>query len=221
MSELGGRDTLIDTRKRIFANVEQILNGEVNSINLKGYTSLDSKEEIEYLLGMLIQIRNDLSGIARFFDGKLISEYLTENRLPQLNIKEIINSLELSRKRSLWLQEELKKDIIIPSGANHHEFFLDRVERIRSDGKEGETLLVIAHNDIILKVSGPTILLDYIQKELSKAEKWTEHEILHGIPLPVSTALLDGEVRSLKARFIDLRDKVRDIIDQIEHLLVP
>ena len=221
MGDLGERGALIDIRKRIFAYVGQILNGEVNSINLKEYTFIDSEEEIEYLLNKLVQIRNDLSSLEKFLAARIDSRILNDNRLPDLNIKGIIDSLDESRRRSIWLQDELKKDIIIPPGANHHEFFMDRVERPGSDGSEDKTLLIIAHNGIILKVSGPERLIDYIQAELSSAEKWTEHEILHGIPLPASTALLDYEIRTLKAKFIDLRDKARDIIDQIEHLLVP
>lgn len=221
MGNLGERGALIDTRKRIFAHVEKILDGDIGKIDIKPNTIPESQEEIEYLLGRLLQIRNDLSGLERLFNGKLTGGNLTENRLPQLNLKEIINSLELSKKRSLWLQDELKKDIIIPPGANHHEFFFERMERSGSDGGKEETLFIIAHNGIVLKVSGPVQLIDYIQSELSSAEKWTEHEILHGIPLPASAALLDDEVRSLRARFIDMRDKARNIIDQIEHLLVP
>jgi hypothetical protein len=221
MGDTGHRGILIEARKRIFAHVDEILNGDTGKIDIKPDTIPESQEEIEYLLSKLIQIRSDLSGIERFFDARFTGGILNENRLPQINLGEIINSLELSKKRSLWLQEELKKDIIIPPGADHHEYFLERVEKIRSDGKEVETLLIIAHNDIILKVSGPPILLDFIQKELSRVERWTEHEILHGIPLPASTAVLDNEIRSLKTTFIDLRDKSRDIIDQIEHLLVP
>lgn len=221
MANIGERGVLIEARKRVFAHIEEILNGGAVEASIKPDTFPDSQEEVEYLLGRLIQIRDDLLGIKRFFDGRLIGEILTENRLPQLNLKEIIYSLEPSKKRSLWLQEEIKKDIIIPPGANHHEFFFERVERSRSDGSREETLFIIAHNGIALKISGPERLIDYIQAELSSAERWTEHEILHGIPLPASTALLDDEIRSLKARFIDLRDKARDVIDQIEHLLVP
>lgn len=220
MGAIGGRVSLIDTRKRIFAHIEKILDGDIGKIDIKPNTISESQEEIEYLLGRLLQIRNDLSGLERLFNGKLTGGNLAENRLPQLNLKEIIESLDLSKKKSLWLQDELKKDIIIPPGANHHEFFFERMERSGSDGGKEETLFIIAHNGIILKVSGPGLLIDHIQAELSSAEKWTEHEILHGIPLPASTALLDNEIRSLKARFIDLRDKARDIIDQIEHLLV-
>ncbi len=221
MGDMGDRGILIEARKRIFTLVENILNGEVSEVDLEPGTLPDSQEEIEYLLGRLLKIRSDISGLEKVFNGKLTCRNLTENMLPQLNLREIINSLELSKKRSLWLQDELKKDIIIPPGANHHEFFLERIERSKSDGSKEETLLIIAHNGIILSVSGPEQLIDYIQAELSSAEKWTEHEILHGIPLPASTALLDSEIRSLKTRFIDIRDKARNIIDQIEHLLVP
>ncbi len=221
MGDIGDRGILIEARKRIFTLVENILNGEVSEVDLEPGAFPDSQEEIEYLLGRLLKIRNDISGLEKVFNGNLTSGNLTENRLPQPNIKEIINSLELSKKRSLWLQDELKKDIIIPPGANHHEFFFERIERPSSDGGKEETLLIIAHNGIILKVAGPEQLIDFIQSELSLADRWTEHEILHGIPLPASTFLLDNEIRSLKTRFIDLRDKARDIIDQIEHLLVP
>lgn len=229
MGDIGDRGILIEARKKIFTLVENILNGEVIDIDLEPGPLPDSQEEIEYLLGRLLEIRNDLSGLERLFNGKLTGGNLTENMLPQLNLREIINSLESSKKRSLWLQDELKKDIIIPPGANHHEFFFERIERPSSDGGNEETLFIIAHNGISLNVSGPKRLIDYIQAELSSAEKvnsepvelWTEHEILHGIPLPASTFLLDNEIRSLKTRFIDLRDKARDIVDQIEHLLVP
>lgn len=221
MGNLGERGTLIDTRKRIFAHVEKILDGDIGKIDLKPNTIPESQEEIEYLLGRLLQIRNDLSGVERFFAARIGGRNLNDNRLPELNIKGIINSLDASKKRSLWLQDEIKKDIIIPPGANHHEFFLERVERIRSDGSEGDTLLIIAHNGIILKLSGPSLLLDYIEVELSSSERLTEHEILHGVPLSASASLLDDQIKSLKGRYIDLRDKARDIIDQIEHLLVP
>lgn len=221
MGDTGNRGTLIEARKRIFTQVEKILGGKIRKVDLKPDIFLESQEEIEYLLGKLIQISSEISGLERFFDVKFTGGNLNENRLPQLNLKEIIKSLDLSKKRSLWLQDELKKDIIIPPGANHHEFFFERMERSGSNGSKEETLFIIAHNGIILKVSGPERLIDHIQAELSSAEKWTEHEILHGIPLPASTALLDNEIRSLKARFIDMRDKARNIIDQIEHLLVP
>lgn len=215
------RGALIDIRRRIFAYTDQILKGEINRIDLSPYPLTESKEEIGYLLERLLEIRKDLSGLERFFAAKIDGRNLNNTRPPELNSKGVIDSLDESKKRSIWLHPELKKDIIIPPGANHHEFFMERIERIKSDGNEGETLLIIAHNGIVLKISGPKQLIDYIQAELSSAERWTEHEILHGITLPASTPLLDGEIRSIKARFIDLRDKARDIIDQIEHLLVP
>lgn len=202
---------IIDDRERarkIRRIIAQYIDGDLSTREyLKRYCGDDDIwEEVDVLLKEMSQVKREVDDLSRYF--------ITEDRLwdlsflsplPPLRVRSIIDSLPQREKCSLWLHSELKKDIIIPAGADHHKFFMERIERIR--GGLSDRLLIIAHNNIILQIIGHKRFLDYIESILPECQGWTEHEILQGITLPSSLEEFESEVRGIIKRLQILGEK--------------
>ncbi|MFQ5456686.1 MAG: hypothetical protein ACE5EA_10915 [Nitrospirota bacterium] len=195
--------------KRIKRIITEYLDGDISSKRYlkKCCEDDDIWERVETLLKEMSQVRAELDNLNRYFclENNSLWDIPFPYPLPPFNERFIIESLPQQKKCSLWLHTELKKDIIIPPGANHHEFFMDRIDRVK--GEAGERLLVIAHNKIILEIAGHRRLLDYLEFILANCYRWTEHEILHGIILPSSLNDLELQVRDTIKRVQIFRER--------------
>lgn len=180
-------------------------------------------DEIDYSVPNIKVVRNlliQLQGLCQRPNYLLPADMLSSiqdaqesvaDELNRLDLRRIVN--DIPRKCSIWLHDEIKKDIIIPPGANHHEFFAERI------AWDGLTLVIIAHNNIMLRIDGDQLILRYLELILPEYLGKTEHEILQGINVPASgdelkqkTALILKEMKKTSQEITRIADLLRHAI---------